>query len=334
MALTVRGRVWRTSFFWSDSEQSREESGVPIVDDRRLTGNAGAAQVACLLAAECLVRPVAADTDIGVDLYCETQESGTPFLHFWIQVKSGPQRIYVPQDRTWASCSFDADHLRYWGRQPVPVFGALVPVPGAGCENADVYFCDISMDIIERGVPREGSRSIRSFLRLLPGDDDGLRALLDHQVVTASARWQCHMHGVVEPLPAVRPEYFRHYPPMPIVRYQRVISEQIRTTAAFTIIQAYSQGRIGVLDVRLRQILGQISAMQDVNHWENPMAAGLSLHQDGEFASARRYYEAARDCILRDPNVTDGPFRRENVALIERLMECAEEKEGLEVSLQ
>ena len=304
---------------------------MPLVDDGRLTGNAGAAQVAYLLATECLVRPVAADTDIGVDLYCETQESGTPFLHFWIQVKSGPREVYVSQDHAWASCSFDADHLSYWSRQPVPVFGALVPDPRTSSTNSDVYFCDISADIMDRGAPRERGRSIRSFLRLPPRDNDGLRALLDQHVVAASARWQCHMHGVVEPLPTVRPEYFRHYPPMPIVRYQRVISDQIRTTAALTIIQAYSQGKIGELDARLRQILGQISAMQDVNHWENPMAAALSLHQDGEFASARRHYEAAQNCILRDPNVTDGPFRRENVALIEQLKELAVEGEELEV---
>jgi len=45
---------------------------MPNVPDSSLKGNAGVWRVGKWLAdGGCLVRPVAADTDIGVDLYCE-----------------------------------------------------------------------------------------------------------------------------------------------------------------------------------------------------------------------------------------------------------------------
>ena len=45
---------------------------MPAVTENRLKGNYGAALVVSRLSGECLVRPVAAETDVGVDLYCET----------------------------------------------------------------------------------------------------------------------------------------------------------------------------------------------------------------------------------------------------------------------
>jgi len=47
---------------------------MPIADTNRLKGNYGAAYVSARLSSECLVRPVAAETDVGVDLYCETSK--------------------------------------------------------------------------------------------------------------------------------------------------------------------------------------------------------------------------------------------------------------------
>jgi hypothetical protein len=55
---------------------------MPTVDTNRLKGNFGAAFVSACLSSERLVRPVAAETDVGIDLYCETIENGSPFLHF------------------------------------------------------------------------------------------------------------------------------------------------------------------------------------------------------------------------------------------------------------
>lgn len=100
---------------------------MPLVYENRLKGNHAAFYVATRLSTDCLVRPVAGDTDIGVDLYCETVQEAHGFLHFWLQVKSG-SKCKLARDEASASYSFERRHLEYWGRQPVPVFAALVPV--------------------------------------------------------------------------------------------------------------------------------------------------------------------------------------------------------------
>ena len=111
---------------------------MPIVTENRLKGNYGAALVMSRLSGECLVRPVAADTDVGVDLYCETVAEGRPFLHFWLQVKAGDQCKRDASSNA-ASCSFELDHLKYWTQQPVPVFAALVPAEWPVLCEPDIY---------------------------------------------------------------------------------------------------------------------------------------------------------------------------------------------------
>src|SRR5262245_3085691 len=97
----------------------------PLVDRTRLKGNFGANYVAAVFSTQCLVRPVAVDTDVGIDLYCETlTNGGIPFQHFWLQVKAG-ESIKVRDGI--ASYRFDPKQLDYWSYQPVPVFAALVP---------------------------------------------------------------------------------------------------------------------------------------------------------------------------------------------------------------
>ena len=73
---------------------------MPAIIPNRLKGNYGAALVSSRLSGECLVRPVAADTDVGIDLYCETVAEGHPFLHFWLQVKAGDQCNVDPSCRS------------------------------------------------------------------------------------------------------------------------------------------------------------------------------------------------------------------------------------------
>ena len=116
-----------------------------IACQNRLKGNFGAAVVMARLSARCLVRPVAADTDVGVDLYCETvAEDGRPFLHFWIQVRAGEQCKVRGGDSHSTSCSFSRDHLNYWSRQPVPVFAALVPTDWPVRCEPTIYVVDIT----------------------------------------------------------------------------------------------------------------------------------------------------------------------------------------------
>src|SRR5436190_24196044 len=112
------------------------------IDQNRLKGNYAAAYVMSRLSSECLVRPVAADTDVGIDLYCETVEGSSPFLHFWMQIKSGDQCRRL--NNGGASCSFKREHLVYWSRQPVPVFAARVPTAWPVQKDPAVYIVNIT----------------------------------------------------------------------------------------------------------------------------------------------------------------------------------------------
>src|ERR1035437_5277106 len=132
--------------------KSVEESAMPLVPENRLKGHYGTALVMSRLSSECLVRPVAADTDVGVDLYCETVAENRPFLHFWLQVKAGDQcRLDAGAER--ASCSFEIEHLNYWARQPVPVFAALVPAEWPVPREPDIYIVDITTQSVLNSFP-------------------------------------------------------------------------------------------------------------------------------------------------------------------------------------
>jgi len=115
----------------------------PTVPDTCLMGNYGAALVMTRLSAQALVRPVAADTDIGIDLYCETIVGAHPHLHFWVQVKAGKQ-CEVDSQKRYASAKFSTEKIRYWERQPVPVFAALVPTQWPPNEEPDIHIIDIT----------------------------------------------------------------------------------------------------------------------------------------------------------------------------------------------
>jgi len=130
---------------------------MPAVHESRLKGNYGASVVMARLSSECLVRPVAVDTDVGLDIYCETVVEGQPFLHFWLQVKAGNQ-CQVDSSSTYASCRFQLDHIEYWARQPVPVFAALVPTAWPAQSEPHIYIVDITTWILFT-IPTIPSRS-------------------------------------------------------------------------------------------------------------------------------------------------------------------------------
>jgi hypothetical protein len=139
------------------------------VDENRLIGNFGSSYVAAKLSSDCLVRPVAADTDIGIDLYCETVVEGEPYLHFWMQVKTGKQ-CREQKDSSFATCAFKVKHLRYWKNQPVPVFAALVPIDWPVRLDPTVYIVDLTSYLVKNELPNTDEVSLHSDLLWKPTD--------------------------------------------------------------------------------------------------------------------------------------------------------------------
>jgi hypothetical protein len=124
------------------------------IDENRAKGNYGVFLVASKLSKFCLVRPVPEGTDQGIDLYCESFEEpfrgGRPFLHFWVQVKT---RTSIQNDNSEVPYTFDVEHLKYWGRQPVPVFAFLVSIESLdSTEPFKFYVFDITRYIMENNL--------------------------------------------------------------------------------------------------------------------------------------------------------------------------------------
>lgn len=304
---------------------------MPKVLDSRLKGNYGAALVMTRLSSECLVGPVTADTDTGVDLYCETVSDSQPFLHFWVQVKAGSQcRLDDAEQR--ASCRFDRDDLLYWSRQPVPVFAALVPAAWPPRHEPDIYIADTTTFIIFGRCPAGNhSATIPSAYRWAAGDQDAVRSFLSAVVPNTTARLQCAA-GVVAASPTLVPSYVRSAPAVPVTRFMPEILDQLRTTAARAVLFAVASGDQRKEAVEFRRLLARIvEQFDDDPHWENFMARALSSHADEDFERAAGLYQRARGSIRRDPSVRDDPSWQATERCVEHLESCALSRRPLTV---
>ncbi len=302
---------------------------MPIVDENRLKGNYGAAYVAARLSSECLVRPVAAETDVGVDLYCETVESGIPFLHFWMQVKAGAQ-CRVTEDGSSASCSFPIEKLEYWSRQPVPVFAALVPVEWPVTEDPPIFIVDITSQLLFNELPHNNSITLTSDYVLRPNNRDDVRRFLTEFVPITTARLACK-YGIIGSRPSLQPSYVRSSPVVPVTKFKPEILHRIRLTAAQSIIFLYETGEINNnAHAEFRRILAAVVEQYgDDPHWENFYARALSYHADSNFQRAIEFYQKAINCIQSDPNVRGEELWQNLVQEIEQQREKAQRQENV-----
>jgi len=181
---------------------------MPSIDENRILGNFGSNLVAYTLSKVCLVRPVAEGTDIGVDLYCETIEEGQGFLHFWAQVKCGNQIRIKTNGR--ASCKFEATHLRYWNRQPVPVLAFYVPTDFPPDTPEKIFVANITEYIIVHGIPTQKNKSIESDFKISPEKEDWHDEL--HQRLKATTTLiKLRDDGIFSHIPELLPNYILQY---------------------------------------------------------------------------------------------------------------------------
>lgn len=296
---------------------------MPFVGENRLKGNYGTALVMNRLSSECLVRPVAADTDVGVDLYCETVAEGRPFLHFWLQVKAGGQ-CKLETEAESASCSFAHKHLNYWAQQPVPVFAALVRTEWPVLREPNIYIIDITTQILLNSFPAiQQSNTLRSDYCWPVGDRGSVQNFLTQVVPDTTARLQVSK-GIIADSPTPKVQYVQTRPLVPVLRFKDKILHQLRTTAAFAIIFSLGETDPTGEDTEFRRLLARIlEQFGDDPHWENFFSRGISNHADEDYSNAVAMYDKARQSIENDPNVRDQPSWRERVKQIEGLEEQA-----------
>lgn len=275
------------------------------VDENRLKSNSAVNLVSSRLSPGCLVRPVAADTDVGIDLFCETVQEGRPFLHFWLQVKSGTQCHVVP-DASSASCSFDTPHLEYWERQPVPVFAALVPVSLSSVQEPAIYIVDITTHLLEKKLNRDvKSQTLTSQYTLHPGNRDEVNFFLTEVVPVTVALLRCR-EGIVSLIPTPEPQYFKRIPRIPVELFGDEILTQIRRTAAISLLSLRLRNTHEGPMADLRRRLARVAAQFDGDtHWETFAGQAYSCHVDHAYTKAVGLYDRALEIIEADNNTHD-----------------------------
>jgi hypothetical protein len=299
---------------------------MPAVTENRLKGNYGAALIMSRLSGQCLVRPVAADTDVGLDLYCETVAENRPFLHFWLQVRAGNQ-CKVEVDRSSASCRFTSDHLEYWFRQPVPVFAALVPSEWPVRREPDIYIIDITTSLLMglRG-PAQETVTLDSHHCWPAGNSDSVQHFLEVVVPATTARLEVSK-GVIASAPTSAPQYVQRRPYVPVRRFKQKILDQLRVTAALGILFSFDEDQPTREGLEFRRVLSRILGQFDSDcHWETFFSRAVSSHEDGDYSNAIAMYDKAWQSIQGDPNVRDEPPWQQQMQVIERLKETAARK--------
>lgn len=199
---------------------------MPVIDENRVLGNFGSNLVAHLLSHFCLVRPVAEGTDIGVDLYCETIENRQGFLHFWVQVKCGGEQITLLKQNDKASCAFKIDHLRYWDRQPVPVFGFYVPTGYPPSMPDNIFIANITEYLINYGIPSGDTKTIESHFKITPSANDWYDKF-QQRIRETTALIKLRDDGIISALPELEPGYLQQLIQFP--KSSRYAKESLRT---------------------------------------------------------------------------------------------------------
>lgn len=285
---------------------------MPIIDSNRLKGNQAAYMVAAALSSHCLVRPVGEGTDVGIDLFCEVREehSQQPFLHFWVQVKTGAEQVKVVDDLV--KCSFKKDHLDYWVRQPVPVYAFLLLERDGKPDDGCIHVVSFVRKIIKGELPVSGQDSkvlAEDFpINPLPGSPWTVPGFIDY-VRADHAIQQFVQLGVCSPLPSLKPEYVQHY--MMGFRTGRatLVADQVRRSLSLTMQDMLDAGHLDTQQERALSVLAEAlkpftAGIRADGFWEEHYgdytARGRYLKRVGERDRGNKLLNRAKEIVQGD----------------------------------
>lgn len=183
---------------------------MPKIKKNQVIGNFGCNLVTYILSKFFIVRSVTEGTDIGIDLYCETIEKKQGFMHFWVQVKSGSSQINLLQNGK-ASCSFDIEHLKYWRRQPVPVFAFYVPCESPFHPPNEIFYSDLTHYLINNGIPNSKTHCIQSIESFEINSEDWTQRFL-RRIRYSTSLIKFRDFGAIVELPKLKQDYIINYP--------------------------------------------------------------------------------------------------------------------------
>lgn len=279
-----------------------------VMTDNQLKGNWAEQYISTRLAEKgCLVRHVPQGHDIGIDLYCETIEEHTPFLHFWCQIKTSNK--WKGEEES-ISFSPEKGEKEYWIKQPVPVFVFLVPDLRDEFTRTFIpfYICRTDLGGDEKKI--DSYNKIES-----PSDlSDFLREDLPYLYFL----WELR-EGKVSSLKTVKSEYTRFFPSYSTQHFENNLLVSLRDTLwrlshdiMFPSAVSLDKFRKCVLDrteeerarraepyVKAYQIITEIQNYSSA-HYEVPCIMGLFSELKAEYKKALDYYEQSRSIIERD----------------------------------
>jgi hypothetical protein len=274
---------------------------MPYVDENRQKGNFAESVVQTWLSRQCLVRPVSSGTDIGVDLYCESLVGTSPFQHFWVQVKAiSAKNIRGPKDGEEAWYSFETRHLRYWQRQPVPVYAFLVPVlDWPPTLPSRVYGVSITEKLINDGIPDQ------KYVRYSTSgwfDADKIDVDLDQflsRVVPVHTASLLLPKGVVLPIEWPEEREETHFPKGQVLKNIDTIESVIRHSAELCLVELIEDVSNLAKTVDVRKRLETILSQYE----DNLTALGASALAnsaviDGNFKKAGKFLDLAEAITL------------------------------------
>jgi hypothetical protein len=203
-----------------------------------------------------------------------------------------------------------------------------VPVKWPIRRTPAVFVADLTQFLLSKKLGNTKTITVRSDFYWKAGDANAVERFVHEAVPESAALLKCR-GGVVGSRPTPEPQYVVHYPTIPVSRFRRPILNQIRTTAACSILFMHETRSLGGPNSAMRRKLESVvRQFMDDPHWENFMAIGLSLHADGKYAEALPFYERARAGIRSDKNVAHLPEWKKTVRTISAQIKKAKREES------
>lgn len=310
---------------------------IMVMTDSQLKGNWAEQYISARLAEKgCLVRHVPQGHDIGIDLYCETIEENTPFLHFWCQIKASEK--WKGEEKRISFLAKKGER-EYWIKQPVPVFVFLVPDLRDELDRKFIpfYICrtDLSIDKtkIDSWKKIESTRDLSDFLR--------------NSLPVLNFLWDLK-EGKVSHIKTVKDEYTGFFPSFITQFFEDRLLYSLRSTLwrlshdiMFPTEASLENFKKCIADDnerRIRSAEPYVKAYQIITeiqnyssgHYETPCITGLFSELKGELERALSYYEQALSIIERDKRIdtSQGPWRnakeeiQQHIERIQKKMSC------------
>jgi hypothetical protein len=210
------------------------------------------------------------------------------------------------------------------------VFAALVPTDWPPQGWPDVYIIDVTTQLICGDVSRTTHEpKLESDYHWAQSDREAVGGFLKDIVPATTARLQVS-RGVVECSPTLYSTYVRTIPSVPVPQFRSQIRNQLRTTAAFSILFSLWDSKPKSEDEEFCRLLSRIvEQFGEDQHWENFAARGVVSHLDANYEEAAGMYRKAVGCIESDRRVRDQEPWKQQIERIRQLENLAESNQGL-----